>query len=253
MPATGSRWLGWETSDATPQIFAAQGTGRGRSLRHPPPATPVSRNRARFFTLRTTQMLKWPLWILSKHAEPCAWPGMSPGRAGRTSDRPEARQSARRGRNLAEQGSSASSKLLNPIRAVRRSTSRSTWPTWQAGQTLFSKRYALETTAGQSVVAGVQESGAAIPLVSAVFGLADRRPAPARLHPRFHSGHDPQGVERGQFVRARYLYAGRRGVGLAVGGAALGSWWTVLPFIVAVAAAFAYNVRVMTFALKLET
>ena len=36
-------------------------------------------------------------------------------------------------------------------------------------------------------------------------------------------------------------------------GAALHSWWTVLPFIAAVAAAFAYNVRIMTFALKLET
>jgi hypothetical protein len=33
----------------------------------------------------------------------------------------------------------------------------------------------------------------------------------------------------------------------------LSSGWTVAVFIVAVAAAFAYNVRIMTFAVKLET
>jgi hypothetical protein len=36
-------------------------------------------------------------------------------------------------------------------------------------------------------------------------------------------------------------------------GAGLSSGWTVAVFIIAVAAAFAYNVRMMTFAVKLET
>ena len=35
-------------------------------------------------------------------------------------------------------------------------------------------------------------------------------------------------------------------------GAALSGWWPILVFVVAVAAAFLYNVRIMTFALKLE-
>jgi hypothetical protein len=35
-------------------------------------------------------------------------------------------------------------------------------------------------------------------------------------------------------------------------GAALSGWWPILVFVVAVAAAFLYNIRIMTFALKLE-
>jgi hypothetical protein len=54
------------------------------------------------------------------------------------------------------------------------------------------------------------------------------------------------------FVLAVYTLADALLAWLLVGGA-LSSWWTVAIFILAVAAAFAYNIRIMTFVLTLET
>jgi len=56
---------------------------------------------------------------------------------------------------------------------------------------------------------------------------------------------------RNAFVLATYTVVDALLAYLLVG-AALSSWWAVLVFIVAVVAALAYNVRVMTFALHLE-
>ncbi len=121
------------------------------------------------------------------------------------------------------------------------------------GKSVFSKRYSLETGGRSSVVAGVQENTQRLPWFQRLLGWL----IVVLLLPVFTLGFIRTMIRKGSnkanfFVLSVYTVADVALAWLLVG-AALNSWWTVLPFILAVAAAFAYNVRIMTFALKLET
>ena len=121
------------------------------------------------------------------------------------------------------------------------------------GQTVLSKRYGLDTSAGASVVASVQASTQTFPWFQRLLGWL----IAVLLLPVFTIAFIRSMVRKGSnkangFVLSIYTVTDVLLAWLLVG-AALNSWWTVLPFILAVAAAFAYNVRIMTFALKLET
>jgi hypothetical protein len=121
------------------------------------------------------------------------------------------------------------------------------------GKNVFSKRYSLESGGNSSVVAGVQETTRSFPWFQRLLGWLIL----VLLLPVFTLGFIRTMIRKGCnktnfFVLSVYTVADVVLAWLLVG-AVLNSWWTVLPFIFAVAAAFAYNVRIMTFALKLET
>jgi hypothetical protein len=121
------------------------------------------------------------------------------------------------------------------------------------GRTVLSKRYSHENSLGSTVVASVQETTRKFPWFQRFLGWL----LVVLLLPVFTLGFIRAMVRKGSnranlFVLSIYTLADVVLAWLLVG-AALNSWWTVLPFILAVAAALAYNVRIMTFALKLET
>jgi hypothetical protein len=121
------------------------------------------------------------------------------------------------------------------------------------GHALLSKRYSQENSFGSTVAASVQESTRKFPWFQRFLGWL----IIVLLLPVFTIAFIRSMVRKGSnkanvFVLGIYTVADVLLAWLLVG-AALNSWWTVLPFILAVAAAFAYNVRIMTFALKLET
>jgi hypothetical protein len=121
------------------------------------------------------------------------------------------------------------------------------------GRNVFSKRYQVETSPGSSILATVQEKARAFPWFQRLFGWL----LAVLLLPVFTVNFTRTMLRRrsneaNAFVLAIYTLADALLAWLLVG-AALNSWWTVAAFILAIAAAFAYNVRVMTFALRLET
>jgi hypothetical protein len=121
------------------------------------------------------------------------------------------------------------------------------------GKSVFSKQYSLENGGSSPVVASVQASTQRFPWFQRLLGWL----IVVLLLPVFTIGFIRTMIRRGSnranfFVLSVYTVVDAVLAWLLVG-AALNSWWAVLPFIVAVAAAFAYNVRIMTFALRLET
>ena len=196
-------------------------------------------------------MLKWPLWILSKIGTVClagyvawlGWENLGPRKPDLGSPRKE----------LAEQVIANIVEALETYPSGAKIDVEVNLTDVATGQTLLSKRYARETTAGQSLVAGVQEGAQRFPWFQRFLGWL----IAVLLLPVFTLGFMRAMIRKGSnganlFVLSIYAVADVVLAWLLVG-AALGSWWTVLFFIAGVGAAFAYNVRVMTFALKLET
>ena len=121
------------------------------------------------------------------------------------------------------------------------------------GQNVLSKRYQVETSPGSSVVAAVQERARAFPWFQRLFGwLVTVLLLPVLTINFMRAMCRRKSNRANALVLAIYTFIDALLAWLLVG-AALNSWWAVAVFILAVAAAFAYNVRVMTFAVKLET
>jgi len=120
------------------------------------------------------------------------------------------------------------------------------------GQPVFTKRYNVQTSPVSMVVTSVQEQARAFPWFQRLFGWL----IAVLLLPVFTIGFIRTMVRKesnkaNAFVLGIYTVADALLAWLLVG-AALSSWFLVEVFIVAIAAAFLYNVRIMTFALRLE-
>ena len=120
------------------------------------------------------------------------------------------------------------------------------------GQLVFTKRYTTESSPASSVTTAVQEATQSFPWFQRLFGWL----VAVLLLPVFTIAFIRAMVRKGSnksnaFVLGIYTLTDSLLAWLLVG-AALNSWFPVVVFIVAIAAAFLYNVRVMTFAVKLE-
>lgn len=120
------------------------------------------------------------------------------------------------------------------------------------GQTVFTKRYSTEASPTASVTAAMQEASQSFPWFQRLFGWL----IAVLLLPVFTIAFIRAMVRKGSnksnaFVLGVYTLADALLAWLLVG-AALNSWFPVVVFIAAVAVAFLYNIRIMTFALRLE-
>jgi len=120
------------------------------------------------------------------------------------------------------------------------------------GQTVFTKRYSAEASPTSSVTAAMQEASQSFPWFQRLFGWL----IAVLLLPVFTIAFIRAMVRKGSnksnaFVLVIYTLVDALLAWLLVG-AALSSWFPVVVFIVAVAVAFLYNIRIMTFALRLE-
>jgi hypothetical protein len=121
------------------------------------------------------------------------------------------------------------------------------------GQNVLSKRYQVETSPGESIVAAVQERTRAFPWFQRLVGwLLTVLLLPVLTINFLRAICRRQSNRANALALAGYTLVDALLAWLLVG-AGLSSGWTVAVFIIAVAAAFAYNVRMMTFAVKLET
>jgi len=119
------------------------------------------------------------------------------------------------------------------------------------GQPVFTKRYGVETPTS-AATAAVQEVAQAFPWFQRLLGWL----IIVLLLPVFTIAFIRTMVSKGSngsnaFVLSVYTLADALLAWILVG-AALNSWFPVIIFIIAVVAAFLYNVRIMTFALRLE-
>jgi hypothetical protein len=120
-------------------------------------------------------------------------------------------------------------------------------------QDVFSKRYQVETSPGSSIMASVQETTQAFPWFQRLFGWL----LTVLLLPVFTINFIRAMVHKksnrtNALVLAIYTATDAFLAWLLVG-AVLNSWLPAVIFLFAVAAAFIYNIRIMTFALRLET
>jgi len=120
------------------------------------------------------------------------------------------------------------------------------------GQSVFSKRYNMEASPMGSVTAVMQETAQSFPWFQRLFGWL----IAVLLLPVFTIAFIRTMVRKGSnktngFVLGIYTLADALLAWLLVG-AALNSWLPVVIFVAAVVAAFIYNIRIMTFALRLE-
>jgi len=118
------------------------------------------------------------------------------------------------------------------------------------GENIFSKRYTVDTSSAPLVA--VQEVTQGFPLFQRLFGWL----IAVLLLPVFTINFIRTMVRKDSnkanaFVLGIYTVADALLAWLLVG-ATLSSWFTVVVFIVAVVAAFLYNVRIMAFAVRLE-
>ncbi|MBN1506054.1 MAG: hypothetical protein JW955_04365 [Sedimentisphaerales bacterium] len=121
------------------------------------------------------------------------------------------------------------------------------------GQDVLSKRYQVETSPGESIVAAVQGRTRAFPWFQRLFGwLVTVLLLPVLTINFMRAMCRRKSNRANALVLALYTFVDAL-LAWSLVGAGLSSWWTVAVFVFAVAAAFAYNVRVMTFAVKLET
>lgn len=121
------------------------------------------------------------------------------------------------------------------------------------GETVLSKRYRLEVPPAVGAETGTPGTGASWSLLHRLFGWL----IAVLLLPVFTITFIRTVVRKesnwsNAFVLGVYTAADAL-LGWLLFGPMLGSWWAVPAFVVAVGLAFAYNVRVMTFALRLET
>ena len=120
------------------------------------------------------------------------------------------------------------------------------------GQMVFTKRYSTEASPTASVTAAMQEASQSFPWFQRLFGWL----IAVLLLPVFTIAFIRAMVRKGSnksnaFVLGVYTLADALLAWLLVG-AALNSWFPVVVFIAAVAVALLYNIRIMTFALRLE-
>lgn len=121
------------------------------------------------------------------------------------------------------------------------------------GRNVFSKRYEVETSPGSSIGATGQEKARTLSWSQRLFGWL----LVVLLLPIFTINFMRAMLSRksnksNAFVLASYTLADTLLAWLLVGGG-LSSWWAVVLFILAVTAASAYNIRIMTFALTLDS
>ncbi len=121
-----------------------------------------------------------------------------------------------------------------------------------SGRTVFTKRYSTEASPTASVTAAMQEAAQSFPWFQRLFGWL----IAVLLLPVFTIAFIRAMVRKGSnksnaFVLAIYTMVDAMLAWLLVG-AALNSWFPVVIFVAAVAVAFLYNIRIMTFALRLE-
>ena len=120
------------------------------------------------------------------------------------------------------------------------------------GQTVFTKRYSTEASPASSIAAAMQKATQSFPWFQRLFGWL----IAVLLLPVFTIAFIRTMVRKGSnksnaFVLAIYTLVDALLAWLLIG-AALNSWFPVVIFIVTIVAAFIYNIRIMTFALKLE-
>lgn len=120
------------------------------------------------------------------------------------------------------------------------------------GEVVFTERYSTEASRSEFVSAEFQELTGSYPWFQRLFGWL----IAVLLLPVFTIGFIRAMVRKksnqtNAFVLAIYTLVDALLAWLLVG-AVLNTWLTVVVFIVAIAAAFLYNVRIMTFALRLE-
>lgn len=120
------------------------------------------------------------------------------------------------------------------------------------GQPLFTNRYGIESPHTTAISASVKETSQSFPWFQRLFGWL----ITVLLLPVFTLAFIRTMVSKGSnktnaFVLSIYTAVDALLAWLLVG-AALRSWFTILVFIVAVLAAFLYNVWIMTYALRLE-
>lgn len=120
------------------------------------------------------------------------------------------------------------------------------------GRSIFAKRYQNQTAPGSTLAATFREKTRAFPWLQRFLGwLLATLLLPVFTVNFMRAMLRRQSNRANAFVLAVYTGADALLAWLLVG-AALNSWWTAAVFALAVLAAFAYNVRVMTFALRLE-
>ena len=120
------------------------------------------------------------------------------------------------------------------------------------GKPVWTKRYTPESSAAASVTAAIQETAKSFPWFQRLLGWL----IAVLLLPVFTISFIRTMIRKGSnktnaFVLCVYTLADALLAWLLVG-AALSSWFPVVVFIIAVAAALAYNIRIMTFAVRLE-
>ncbi|MCC5828727.1 MAG: hypothetical protein JJU36_04705 [Phycisphaeraceae bacterium] len=120
------------------------------------------------------------------------------------------------------------------------------------GQVLFTRRYTRDTTPLATIITDLQATARGVPWYQRLVAWA----LIVLLLPVFTIGFVRAMVRRGSnranaFVLGIYTLAGAL-LAFLLAGAAFDGWLAVVVFIAAVAAAFLYNVRIMTFALRLE-
>ena len=120
------------------------------------------------------------------------------------------------------------------------------------GRTVLSKRYTQETSLPSSLMSAVQDTAGGFPWLQRLFSAL----LAVLLLPVFTIGFIRAMVRKesnkaNAFVLSIYTLADALFAWLLVG-PVLNSLWSIIVFVIAVVVAFAYNVRIMTFALRLE-
>ncbi len=120
------------------------------------------------------------------------------------------------------------------------------------GHPVFTKRYSTEASPTSHPVAAVQQVTLSIPWFQRLFGwLIVILLLPVFTITFIRTMVSKGSNKRNAFVLGIYTLADALLAWLLVG-AAINSWFPVIVFIAAVSAAFLYNVRIMTFAVRLE-
>jgi len=121
-----------------------------------------------------------------------------------------------------------------------------------AARNIFSKRYQIETPSNSALVAAVEGKARMFPWFQRIFGwLLAVLLLPVFTINFMRAMLRQRSNRANAFVLTIYTLADALLAWLLVG-AALNSWWTASMFLLAVGVAFAYNVWIMTFALRLE-
>jgi len=120
------------------------------------------------------------------------------------------------------------------------------------GKLVFSRRYQKEAGPADLAAANIEQKAKSFPWFQRLFGwLIAVLLLPVFTISFIRAMVRKESNKTNAFVLGIYTLVDALLAYLLVG-AALSSWFTILVFILAVAAAFAYNIRIMTFALRLE-